>query len=113
MYLWLAYRDACSQQPNATTTSVARRPTRRPRSAPVRRRPLRLLGPGLESTTRHQVGPRAVATAAWLNKELGLPISKASRVLELLGVSVSPRAACITPLHMLVSMRLSSWVWVS
>jgi len=37
-----------------------------------------------------QVGPTAVATAAWLNKELGLPMSKASRVLELLGVSVTP-----------------------
>ncbi len=36
-----------------------------------------------------QVGPQAVATAAWLNKELGLPMSKASRVLELLGVSVT------------------------
>jgi len=37
-----------------------------------------------------QVGPQAVATAAWLNKELGLAMSKASRVLELLGVSVTP-----------------------
>jgi len=37
-----------------------------------------------------QIGPTAVATAAWLNKELGLPMSKASRVLELLGVSVTP-----------------------
>ncbi len=36
-----------------------------------------------------QIGPQAVATAAWLNKELGLAMSKASRVLELLGVSVT------------------------
>ena len=37
-----------------------------------------------------QVGPNAVATAAWLNKELGLPMSKASQVLARLGVSVTP-----------------------
>jgi len=37
-----------------------------------------------------QVGPRAVAIAGWLNKELGLPMSKAARVLGLLGVSVTP-----------------------
>ncbi|MGH2761711.1 MAG: IS66 family transposase, partial [Thermoleophilaceae bacterium] len=37
-----------------------------------------------------QVGPRAVAIAAQLNKELGIPMRKVSAVLELLGVSVTP-----------------------
>jgi len=37
-----------------------------------------------------QVGPNVVATAAWLNKELGLPMSKVSRVLQRLGVQVTP-----------------------
>jgi transposase len=38
-----------------------------------------------------QVGPRAVALAAQLNKELGLPVAKVARVLfELCGLKVTP-----------------------
>ena len=37
-----------------------------------------------------QVGPRAVAIAAQLNKELGVPMSKVARILELMGVKVTP-----------------------
>jgi len=36
-----------------------------------------------------QIGPEAVAIAAWLNKELGLPMSKVSRVLARAGVHVT------------------------
>jgi len=36
-----------------------------------------------------QVGPRAVAIAAQLNKELGIPMGKVCQVLKLLGVSVT------------------------
>ncbi|MCA1698236.1 MAG: IS66 family transposase [Actinobacteria bacterium] len=36
-----------------------------------------------------QIGPNVVATAAWLNKELGLPMSKVSQVLARLGVHVT------------------------
>jgi len=36
-----------------------------------------------------QIGPRAVAIAAWLNKDLGLPMSKVRQILELLGLSVT------------------------
>lgn len=32
-----------------------------------------------------QVGPRAVALAAWLSKGLGLPSAKVARVLDYLG----------------------------
>jgi transposase len=37
-----------------------------------------------------QVGPRAVAIAAQLNKELGIAMGKVSQILQLLGVSVTP-----------------------
>ncbi|MDQ3644655.1 MAG: transposase, partial [Actinomycetota bacterium] len=37
-----------------------------------------------------QVGPRAVATAAWLNKELGVAMGKVAEILALLGVQVTP-----------------------
>jgi transposase len=37
-----------------------------------------------------QIGPRAVAIAAQLNKELGVSMSKVCRVLALLGVKVTP-----------------------
>lgn len=37
-----------------------------------------------------QIGPRAVATAAWLNKELGVAMGKVAEILELLGVRVTP-----------------------
>jgi len=37
-----------------------------------------------------QVGPRAVAIAAQLNKELGVAMSKASQILALFGVKVTP-----------------------
>jgi transposase len=37
-----------------------------------------------------QVGPRAVATAAWLNKELGVAMGKVSQILALFGVQVTP-----------------------
>lgn len=36
-----------------------------------------------------QIGPRAVAIAAQLNKELGVPMGKAARILGLMGVSVT------------------------
>jgi transposase len=37
-----------------------------------------------------QIGPRAVAIAAQLNKELGVSMSKVSRILALLGLKVTP-----------------------
>ncbi|MDQ5831467.1 MAG: transposase [Actinomycetota bacterium] len=37
-----------------------------------------------------QIGPRAVAIAAQLNKELGIAMSKVAGILELLGLSVTP-----------------------
>jgi transposase len=37
-----------------------------------------------------QLGPRAVALAAWLSKSLGLPASKISRLLGQFGLSVTP-----------------------
>ena len=37
-----------------------------------------------------QVGPRAVAIAAQLNKELGVAMGKVSQILQLFGVSVTP-----------------------
>jgi transposase len=37
-----------------------------------------------------QVGPRAVALAAWLSKGLGLPAAKVARVLGYLGVTLTP-----------------------
>lgn len=36
-----------------------------------------------------QIGPRAIAIAAWLNKDLGLPMSKVRQVLGLLGLQVT------------------------
>lgn len=39
-----------------------------------------------------QVGPQAVAIAGLLNKELGLPVGKVVRVLELMGLKVTPGA---------------------
>jgi transposase len=36
-----------------------------------------------------QIGPRAVAVAAWLNKDLGLAMSKVRQVLVLLGLNVT------------------------
>ncbi len=37
-----------------------------------------------------QIGPRAVAIAAQLNKELGVPMGKVAQILRLMGVSVTP-----------------------
>ena len=37
-----------------------------------------------------QIGPRAVALAAQLHKELGVPVAKVCRILALFGVSVTP-----------------------
>jgi transposase len=37
-----------------------------------------------------QIGPRAVAIAAQLNKELGIAMSKVAGILELLGLSITP-----------------------
>ena len=37
-----------------------------------------------------QIGPRAVALAAQLHKELGVPVTKVCRILALLGVNVTP-----------------------
>jgi transposase len=37
-----------------------------------------------------QIGPRAVALAAQLHKELGVPVAKVCRILALLGVNVTP-----------------------
>src|SRR5919197_1481395 len=37
-----------------------------------------------------QVGPRAVALAAWLSKGLGLPAAKVARVLSYFGVTLTP-----------------------
>lgn len=37
-----------------------------------------------------QIGPRAVAIAAQLNKELGVPMSKVAQILKLMGVEVTP-----------------------
>jgi transposase len=37
-----------------------------------------------------QIGPRAVAIAAQLNKELGVAMSKVAQILELMGVAVTP-----------------------
>jgi transposase len=36
-----------------------------------------------------QIGPRAVAIAAWLNKELGIAMSKVCQVLQLFGITVT------------------------
>ena len=37
-----------------------------------------------------QVGPRAVALAAWASKGLGLPAGKVARLLGQLGISITP-----------------------
>jgi hypothetical protein len=37
-----------------------------------------------------QVGPRAVALAAWASKGLGLPAGKAARLLGQLAITITP-----------------------